>query len=249
MSSPGQPPRSSLQPPGGWEKRPLLARPKIHFAPARAVRIDIDGVRTAGIRFAVRPPSRPVSITLVVAGLGFVALGGTAAVLALRDGMATGIIGFVVLAGLGSIFLLGGLAGLRSSRTDLGVDLTESHVVVGLGFDRLAVPWDDIARIDATTLRYTGRLGMRGQVQHWLLIVGTPSSPLVRRRREHPRMLGRAVGWVTGDAVVAMPTGRLGSDPVVVFHALRHYLERPDERIHLRTGAAATAWSASTQPR
>ncbi|PSL04037.1 hypothetical protein CLV30_10639 [Haloactinopolyspora alba] len=219
----------------------VLVRPRRRRAPARAVLVEVEGTHTPGLRFPVRPTPPLVSVGLLLAGLVFVALALAAGVAAVLQGEWPMLAGVAVLVAVGAVFLLGGIAGLRSARTGLGVDLTPRHVVVGLGIDRVVLAWDEIAAIGATTVRYGFRTAIPAPVQHWLLIEARDPGAVTERSRPRPAALGRLAGRVSAAVVAAVPTGRLAGDPVVCFRTLEHYASRPDARAELGDGTAAAA--------
>lgn len=210
----------------------VRARPvEPRFEPARLVQVDVDGATAQGLRFPVRAMTSLTGIGLLLAGMAFTGLAIAAAVVTVRRGDWPMLAGFVLLGAVGAVFLLGGVAALRSARSGLSIDLTPRQVVLRLGFDPVVLAWHDIDRVEATTVRYGwGRLIPR-PIQHWLVLAAEPraSGPRIHRR---------------GDRATAMPARRILSDPVVLYHALWHYLDHPDERSELGTDVASCRWNS-----
>ncbi|SED84362.1 hypothetical protein [Jiangella alba] len=217
---------------------------------ATEVSLDLDGRRQTGVRFPVLPTSPLVSLALAVLGLAILGLGVAALVIAVADGDWSAVVGFVVLLLVGSVLALGGIVGLIASRRRLGLDLTPSHLVVGLGGDPVELTWEQVDRIGTTSIRYGFGLA---PVQNWLTVVTrepvhVATGPPGRRagsagRRVGPSgrraaALGRLTATAPANTAAAIPAQRLGADPVLVYHALRYYLEHADARPELGTGAA-----------
>lgn len=201
---------------------------------ATEVSLDLDGRRQTGVRIPVLPTSPLVSLALAILGLAILGLGVAALVIAATDGDWSAVVGFVVLLVVGSVLALGGIVGLIASRRRLGLDLTPSHLVVGLGGDPVELTWEQIDRIGTTSIRYGFGLA---PVQNWLTVVTrepVAAGPSSRRIAA----LGRMTSTAPAHTAAAIPAQRLGADPVLVYHTLRYYLEHADARPELGMGAA-----------
>lgn len=214
----------------------VVTRPRRHGYDVDEVSLEVGGVRQTGVRIPVRPTSPLVSLALTVMGLAFTGLGVAAFVIAARRDEWSALLGFVVLLVIGSVLLLGGIVGLVASRQRLGLDLTPSHVVVGLGGDPVVLAWEQVARIGTTSVRYG--LGV-APVQNWLTVVTRePVDVAAQPSGRRSAALGRLAATVSPNVAAALPAERLGADPVLVWHALRYYLEHADARPELGTGVA-----------
>lgn len=216
----------------------VLARPKARREPPLPATVEVDGVPADAVRFPVRPNSPVVSVVLAVVGIAFVALAVAAAVIAVTRGEWPMLAGFLLLAAIGAVFLLGGVAGLRAARSGLGIWLTPRHVVLSLGFDRQTLSWDEIEAIKAMSMRYGFRTLVLAPVQHWLLVSG--------KRPAARSMPGRLAARISGDVVAGVPTMRLAGDPVLLYHTMRRYLSRPAERGELGDGTAIRRMRSGT---
>lgn len=214
------------------------SRPRRRGYAVEEVPVEVGGVRQTGVRVRVRPTSPLVSLALAVLGLAITVLGLAAFVIAIVRGDWSSLVGFVVLLVVGSVLLLGGVVGLLASRKRLGLDLTPSHVVIGLGGEPVVLTWEQIARIGSTSIRYGVGAVLR-PVQNWLTVetrerVGVAARLSGRRSAA----LGRLAATASANVAAAIPAERLGADPALVHHALRYYLEHADARPELGTGAA-----------
>ncbi|TDC49331.1 hypothetical protein E1212_18590 [Jiangella ureilytica] len=196
-------------------------RPRRREYAVEEVSLEVAGVRQTGVRVPVRPASPLVSLALAILGLAITGLGVAAFVIAAVRGEWSALLGFVVLLVIGSVLLLGGIVGLVTSRRRLGLDLTPSHLVVGLGGDPVVLTWEQVARIGTSSVRY-GLGAAARPVQNWLTVV--TREPV--------------------DVAAAIPADRLGADPVLVYHTLRYYLDNADARPEFGTGAAVRRLAA-----
>jgi hypothetical protein len=222
----------------------LGSRPRRRGDAVDEVPIDVGGVRQAGVRVPVRPTSPLVSLALTVLGLAITGLGVAAFVIAAVRGDWSALAGFVVLLVVGSVLLLGGVAGLVASRKRLGLQLTPSHLVVGLGGEPVVLTWEQLARIGATSVRYGVGVVPR-PVQNWLTVVAhEPVDAVARLNGRRSAALGRLAAAAPANVAAAIPAERLGADPALVYHALRYYLEHAGARPELGTGAAGRRLAA-----
>lgn len=219
-------------------------RPRRRGYAVDEVSIEVGGVRQTGVRVPVRPTSPLVSLALAVLGLAITALGVAAFVIAAVRGEWSALVGFVILLITGSVLLLGGIVGLVASRKRLGLDLTPSHLVVGLGGEPVVLTWDQVARIGTSSVRY-GLGVVPRPVQNWLTVVTHEPVDLAGRLSgRRSAALGRLAATSSADVAAAIPADRLGADPVLVYHALRYYLGNTDARPELGTGAAVRRLAA-----
>ncbi len=216
------------------------SRPRRRGYAVEEVPVEVGGVRQTGVRVRVRvrPASPLVSLALAVLGPAITVLGLAAFIIAIVRGDWSSLVGFVVLLGIGSVLLLGGVVGLLASRKRLGLDLTPSQVVIGLGGEPAVLTWEQIERIGSTSIRYGAGVVPR-PVQNWLTVetrerVGVAARLSGRRSAA----LGRLAATASANVAAAIPAERLGADPVLVHHALRYYFEHADARPELGTGAA-----------
>ncbi len=117
--------------------------------------------------------------------------------------------------------------GLRSFRRRQRIVLTPTGVVgetVGLG--QLAVPWDAIRRVLATELE------TRGGHEPFVGIDVDDAHTLKTGRLS--RMLMRA-NVALGFPELNFPVRTLAADPLLLYHALRHYRAHPEHRAELGT--------------
>ncbi|WP_053202963.1 hypothetical protein [Jiangella muralis] len=219
------------------------SRPRGRGFAVEEASIEVGGVRQTVVRIPVRPTSPLVSLALAILGLALLGLGVAALVIAAVRGDWSAVVGFVVLLVVGSVLALGGIVGLIASRRRLGLDLTPSHLVVGLGGDPVELTWDQIDRIGSTSIRYGFGLA---PVQNWLTVVthepvnlaAAPSGRRIAASGRRTAALGRLTATAPANTAAAIPAARLGADPVLVDHTLRYYLEHADARPELGTGAA-----------
>lgn len=217
-------------------------RPRRRGSAVEEVPVEVDGIRQEGVRIPVRPVSSLVSLVLTAAGLAFTGLGVAAFVIAAGRGQWSALLGFVTLLVIGSVLLVGGIAGLVASRKRLGLDLTPSHVVVGLGGDPVVLTWEQLARIGTASARYGWGVA---RVQNWLMVVARePFDAAARPSGRRSAALGRLAARAAPNVAAAIPADRLGTDPVLAYHALRYYLENPGARPELGTGAAVRRLAA-----
>ncbi|WP_157987569.1 hypothetical protein [Jiangella endophytica] len=216
----------------------VAGRPRRRTSSVVEVSLELDGDRQTGVRIPVRPTSPLVSLALAVLGLALVALGVAALVVAAVRGEWSSVVGFVVLLVVGSVLALGGIVGLIASRRRLGLDLTPSHLVVGLGGEPVELTWEQVERIGTTSIRYGIGLAPR-PVQNWLTVVTRePVNVAARISGRRTAALGRLTATAPANTAAAIPAERLGADPVLAYHALRYYQENADARPELGTGAA-----------
>jgi hypothetical protein len=222
----------------------LASRPRRRGYAVDEVSIDVDGVRQAGVRIPVRPTSPLVSLALTVLGLAITGLGVAALVIAVARGEWSALLGFVVLLVVGSVLLLGGVVGLVAARKRLGLQLTPSHLVVGLGGEPVTLTWEQLARIGATSVRYGVGVVPR-PVQNWLtLVTHEPVDVAARLSGRRSAAPGRLAATAPANVAAAIPADRLGTDPALVHHALWYYLEHADARPELGTGVAVRRLAA-----
>ncbi len=220
---------------------------------------------------AYRPPSMLVAIAVTMLGIVLAAFAlavpGIAVARAVADGpngevLVGGAIGGVVIGMPAFLALAIGIKGLRSSRFTSGIDLTPDKVGFGVGHDQIIVRWDEIGGLLAHTVTY--RSGRAHITQNWLSVTAhETATPYAAGRRTRARVaktvLRSAAESMAKSAmnlqsrtlpelIVAMPWPRLKTDPLVVYHGLRFYLDNPAARDELSSEAAVNRLNSRRLP-
>lgn len=225
--------------PFAWHVKPRRPEPV-----GPPVRVDVAGVPSWGVRFPVRTIGLPVTVAFFVCGLTVAFLaGGVAGRVSAAERVPLAVVSAVFVTGFVGL----GLFGLMAWRRHDAIELTPSHLVLGLGRHPLVLEWDRVARIGAAGRsqdRIGRRLGVRA-VPNCIVVEASPDdlpelvgAAGVRWRRvlDEFGMLG-VLGASSGLVTVAS-AGRLVNDPVLVYRGLRFYLHHPELRHELADGTA-----------
>lgn len=186
-------------------------------------------------------PLRPTPYWQVVLfGLLAAALlaGSAAAVVAAGRGNPKALAALLVFLPAAALFGGGAYAGLRAHRRPLpGLVLTPDHLVLGNYPDPIAVRWDQVTRIGASSIRWGTRPGP-DPVTNLVTVHGTDETQLAALPGPARRLARRTLARTGELSLAALAEAVWAMDPVLAYHVLRFYQAHPDRRGEL-AGAAA----------
>ncbi|NDL55569.1 hypothetical protein [Phytoactinopolyspora mesophila] len=230
---------STLPWPDGWRWTPRRDRDYQAKAATgvRTVEVEFEGAREPALLLPMRSVPRWQGIVFTVAGVGLLATAVLIGVVSVATQTWTGIVGVLVIGGAGTVFGLGGLAGLRSRKEAVaGLLLSPSRLIFDGSVDRLAMSWNDVAGFRLYMIRYGFRVLFPMPWHNWLSIdARDPHAVLASAGHEAAARLARRL---KGKSVVAVADNRMIMSPLVAYHTLRYYLENPADRREL-AGAEA----------
>ncbi|MEI2714046.1 MAG: hypothetical protein V9G04_12340 [Nocardioides sp.] len=190
-----------------------------------------------GLLLPVRPFAPAGIAVFLIVGVFFVALALVALYAAVADQMYSFIIGFLLLGGVGAIFLTTAVMSVRQLRAGAGgiVADPEGIRLTSLSRDVWSVPWDQVTGIRAHWLRMAIGLKMpTDSIANYLQIQAPEWTA--------PGRLGR-LGRTGGPN---LEVRSLAMDPYAALRVLTYYVEHPDARHELATDAAVARARLST---
>lgn len=217
---------SSLPWPEGWGSSPRTRK--------LPVRASLGEVRTSrSVIRGVQFPFRVKYSVLVLSGLlSLLLLAGSVVLLvaAIREAEYFGFIGVAVLAGLGMVFGAVVVSFLARDRTNpLGITMGDREIVKAQG-QPVVIPWSTVTAIRAIQLRFAIGWSLFPPPRRNWITIEVEDLHSVQGPGARTRALARRFGANTATGFAA---ASVDGNALILYHALRFYLENPDARHEL----------------
>lgn len=210
--------------PQPWRKADGTVNPAGDPA-GRVLTAEVDGTR--GLLLPVRQSTTAAVAVLAVLGVALLVL----AAFLFAAGGVVAVIGGVLAVLFGLLVVISCVAALRKPRTAAGLLLTPDGLLLNWATPPVRLPWAQVREVRPVAVRL-GRANTSASLNYLGVVTADPDAAGERHRGQAERF-GK-------DLAFALSTRTLLVDQLVALRALTHYLDHPEHRAELGTGAAVT---------
>ncbi|WP_146605219.1 hypothetical protein [Jiangella anatolica] len=207
--------------------------PRRHRPVGPPVRVDIARVASWGLRFPVRTISPAAAVAFLVAGLAAALV--TGAMAGSVDGGWDRAVILTIGAGAVAALVGSGFVGLAAWGRSDAIELTPSHLVLRVSRHPVVLEWEQVRRISSAARRQ-GLMSLGWATPNCVVVEVSPVD--LHDEAGTVDALWRQAAGAPPGSVATILTSRLVNDPVLVYWALRFYLQHPECRHELAGGTA-----------